>query len=223
VSPIRVVFERGERSAVITVQNNGNTTMDYQIKIMRWEQDAHGKDIFTDTNDLIYFPKQLIVPPGEERVIRIGTKGGASPTEKNYRLFVAEVPPPQDSAARGQVAIALQFAVPIFVRPIVESASGELTSQILSKSNIEITLKNTGNVNFRVNVLTFTGKSDTGEQIFSEKVNGWYHLPGIARTYSAVVPFDICNRLKDIDLQIHTDRLDFAGKINVTPEMCKTQ
>mgnify|MGYP001057474335 CR=1 FL=1 len=39
------------------------------MRAFLWEQDADGKDLLTETNDLIFFPKIIIFEKPEERKV----------------------------------------------------------------------------------------------------------------------------------------------------------
>ncbi len=224
VTPIRLTLERGMRSTVINVQNDSNEPMNFQIKGMEWIQDIDGNDQYTETHELIYFPKQLLIPPKEERIIRIGIKSGAGAREKTYRLFIEEIPSRQDvEPEQTQIAVTIRFAVPLFISPARESISGEIIETKLHDSTLDTTLKNNGNVHFRVNFITLSGMDSKGETIFSQENKGWYLLSGISRTYSAMIPEDVCSQLDSINIQVQTERLSFSRKVDVDPAMCVAQ
>ena len=74
VAPIRLDFDKGTKSGVITVSNDSAEKVHLQIKAAEWIQDAEGKDKYSDTSDLIYFPKIMILDKNEEKVLRTGIK-----------------------------------------------------------------------------------------------------------------------------------------------------
>jgi fimbrial chaperone protein len=216
VTPIRIFFDRGARIGTVNVQNDGDAPMNFQVKAMEWTQDAEGKDQYAEMSDLIYFPKLLTIPPREERVIRIGLKGLGGASEKTYRLFVEEISPPRkDGNAEGAtVAVNVRFAVPLFVAPLKEQPNGQLLKTELDKGIISSTLRNTGNVHFRLLSLKFQGRSASGEVTFSQTVDGWYLLNGTTRTFSSQIPVESCRKTSLIEVEGTTDR-KFAIKGNV--------
>src|SRR5690242_12939673 len=74
VSPIRLDFSASERSGAITVSNDDRVPVSFQMRLVRWSQDAKGEDVYEDNKDLIYFPRLMSVEPQEKRVIRVGTQ-----------------------------------------------------------------------------------------------------------------------------------------------------
>jgi fimbrial chaperone protein len=224
VTPIRLILERGARSGVITVQNDSDAPMNFQAEGKEWIQDSEGKDQYTETNDLIYFPKKLVIPPKEERVIRVGLKGGTGAREKTYRLFIEELSSPQQpETEQTQITVAIRFAVPLFIKPEKETVSGDIIQAELLKGNLDARLKNTGNVHFRIKSISFSGINSRGETIFSQEVNGWYLLAGASRTYSVAIPDDICSQLGALEIQAQTDRISFSRKIDADASMCSPQ
>jgi fimbrial chaperone protein len=225
VTPIRVNFERGARIGTVNVRNDGDAPMNFQVKAMAWAQDAEGKDQYEETNELIFFPKLLAIPPHEERVIRIGLRGpGGGAKEKTYRLYVEEVSPPRKDPNEGgaTVAVTVRFAVPLFVFPTKEEPGGQLVKTELDKGTINAFVLNSGNTHFRVTTLQFKGKTAKGEETFSQSLNGWYVLHGITRTFSIPVPYEACRKTDLIDVEISTDRkIVLTGSMPVDKSQCK--
>jgi len=198
--------------------------MNFQVKAMEWTQDAEGADRYEETSELIFFPKLLTIPPHEERVIRIGLKGpGGAAREKTYRLFVEEIAPPRKDPDAGgaTVAVNIRFAVPLFVFPIKEELSGQLLKTELSEGIISATLRNTGNIHFRVISLSFRGKNSKGDETFSQSKEGWYILNGTTRTFSVRLPDDVCKKTDLIEVEGTTDReIVIKGSLPVDRSQC---
>ena len=220
VIPIRLEFDQKTRSGVVTLSNDGEEAISFTVDAGEWSQDKTGKDSYTPTKDLIFFPKAVTVPAKQERVVRTGIKVPATGQEKTYRLFIKEAATQKKSEGTA-VAIAIQFGVPIFIKPVKEEVKGEITSTISANGQqVEMTVANSGNVHFRIGTITLSGKDSTGKEIMQQVVNGWYLLAGSARTYFAPLPAESCSLLKTIDIQMKADRLTLDGMINVDPAMC---
>lgn len=223
VSPIRLDFDSKARSGVITVRNDGEDKLFVTIDAKEWTQAEEGNDVYLPTSDLLFFPKQLTILPKEERIIRVGTKTAAVTKEKTFRLFIKEEPEKR-SAEGAVVNIAMQFAVPVFIKPPRGIVKGMIRDAHLEKGEAQITVANEGNGHFRINTVRFTGKNVAGETIFSQEVNGWYLLSGVARRYSTPVPEDKCKNLHMIDVRIESqDRTELNGKIDVGNNACRPQ
>jgi fimbrial chaperone protein len=223
VVPIRVELSARARTDVVTIVNNGDDPLFFEMRTVEWSQDEEGKDKYTETGDLVFFPKNISVPPKNERIVRVGAKSPQTGTEKTYRLFIREIPEPKKKTEGTGVAIAIEFGVPIFVKPSRENPAGTITSSMLPDNQAQCSIRNTGNVHFRIRSIGFTGMNSKGETIFNHDVNGWYLLAGNSRAYSATIPKEICPQLKEIQIQALTDRINIIDKIDVGLNMCSSQ
>jgi fimbrial chaperone protein len=219
VTPIRIDLDKSAKSGVVTIANEGTENLNVQMKAMEWTQDAQGKDVYTETEDIIFFPKIMTIEKKEERILRAGIKIPAVAKEKTYRLFVEEIPEPKKSEGVN-VAIAIRFGVPIFVKPLNAEPKGEIQKIELAKGVISVTVKNTGNIHFMINTINIQGKNRKGEEVFTKDVNGWYLLSEASRGYSTEVPQEICKDVSKIDVQVVTDKLNLSGKADVDTAMC---
>lgn len=191
VTPIRLEFDARAKSGVITLINEGDEKLNFQIKAAEWTQDAEGKDQYQETNELIFFPRIMALDKKEERVIRTGIRIPATTREKTYRLFIEEIPAPQKVEGT-IVAINLRFGVPIFVKPLKVDPKGGIERIELSKGVLNASLKNMGNVHFVINSIDVRGKSSKGEEVFSKELSGWYLLSGVTRHYTMPIPEAVC-------------------------------
>lgn len=219
VTPIRLDFDRGTRSGTITIVNEGNERLNVQMKAFEWTQDASGKDQYTETNEIIFFPKIMTIEKKEEKILRAGIRIPATTKEKTYRLFIEEIPEPRKGEGVN-VAIAIRFGVPIFVKPLKEEVRGVIERIELSKGTLNITVRNTGNAHFIIQTIHLKGKNAKGEEIFSKELSGWYLLAGVSRLYSTTIPEETCKGISKLDVEIKTDRLHLNGHLDVDQAMC---
>ena len=212
VSPIRVELDRGTKSALVTVSNEDQRPLAFQVRALAWTQDATGADRYEDTTDLVYFPQQLKIAPGANRVVRIGYKAPPGPQEKTYRLFIEEL---ADAAARGPnrtgVAITLRFGVPVFLRPQAPRAAGEIDPDVQA-GEARATVRNTGNVHFRIASVRFSGLDEAGATLFEHAVDGWYLLAGAQRLYRYAVPPELCSRTRLLRMEAAAEQLSLRAE-----------
>jgi fimbrial chaperone protein len=215
------------KSGVFSVINNGNEKIDFQVSLQEWNQDENGKDVLTDTNDIIYFPKIMSVEPNSQRAVRIGLKAPPSAREKTYRLFVQEIPTPKKSTdAEGKkeikagVAIAFRFSMPIFVKPLKPQEVFVFDSIEMSKGVVKAVVKNTGNVHVKTRAVKFSGKDAEGKEVFSKEIAGWYILNGLSSSYEAEIPKDVCGKIAKVDISAQTEKGSVNGNLNVQKNMC---
>jgi fimbrial chaperone protein len=219
VTPIRLDLGRDAKSGVINVSNDAPEKLSVQMTAKEWSQDAAGKDQYTDTADLIFFPKIMVIDKKESRVIRVGIKSLAAAREKTYRLFVEEIPEPKN-AEGASVAIAVKFGVPIFVKPLEKVEKGEIGTIALIGGVLSTEVKNTGTVHFRINSVNIKGKNSKGEETIKTELKGWYLLSGASRTYTTTFPKDVCAKTAKAEIEVKTENFSLNGKLDVDKAMC---
>ncbi len=222
VAPARVFLDRTAKSSVITVINEGEEKVNLQCKAMEWTQDPAGKDIYKESNDLVFFPRILLLEKGEQKIIRAGIKMPATTREKTYRLFIEEIPQPKKiTADSAQLTVAIRFGVPFFIRPLKEELAGELSAVGVEKGMVSATVKNAGNTHFRITEITVKGANGKGEETFASKLDGWYLLAGADRIHSTPIPAGKCDATKRIDITVSTDtKIILNGHLNVEKGQC---
>ncbi|HBO68677.1 MAG TPA: hypothetical protein DD658_00345 [Deltaproteobacteria bacterium] len=193
--------------------------MQVQMKAFEWTQDAEGKDRYEETGEILFFPRLMILEPKEEKILRAGIRVPAVAKEKTFRLFIEEIPGPR-KAEGVNVAVAIRFGVPIFVKPLKEEARGEIGAMAMSAGALLVPVNNTGNVHFVVQSVLVRGRNGTGEEIFSRELGGWYLLAGVSRGYTTTVPGVPCGNLAVIEAEVKTDKLPLRGRLVVDRSMC---
>jgi fimbrial chaperone protein len=219
VTPIRLDFDRGTKSGMITIVNEGGDRLNVQMKAFEWTQNADGKDEYTETNDIIFFPRIMSLEKSEEKILRAGIKIPATTKEKTYRLFIEEIPEPK-KAEGVHVAITIRFGVPIFVKPLKEELKGEIEKVELSKGVLNALIKNKGNSHFIIHSVNIRGKNAKGKEILSKELSGWYLLSGVSRAYTLSMLKESCDDLARLDIEVKTDRFILNGKLDVDQAMC---
>jgi fimbrial chaperone protein len=222
VSPAMIFLGRESKSSVITVTNEGEDKVNLQVKAMEWSQDPEGKDIYRETNDLIFFPRILIINKNDHKIVRTGIRVPAVSKEKAYRLFIEEIPQPRKPGAEAtQLTIAIRFGVPVFVKPMKEELKGELAATELAKGVFSASVKNTGNSHFRITEIMLKGKNEKEGETFNTKLNGWYLLPDASRVYSIPIPDGKCAVTDQLELSISTDtKIKLDRRLNVEKGHC---
>ncbi len=221
VSPIRLDLGKTAKSGVITVSNVGSEKVNLQVQATEWTQDKNGKDIYSETSDIVYFPRIISLEKGDAQVIRVGMKGAPPTSEKTYRLYIQEIPEKKKTEkGKVQVAIAIRFGVPIFIKPGDDNLKGAIDTVSVAKGTAKVLVKNTGNTHFKITTITFTGKTADGKEIFSKEIQGWYLLAGASREYAAPLTPDVCGRLEQLQFVVTAEELTLTGSHPVYKEMC---
>jgi fimbrial chaperone protein len=220
VSPVRLELGRNAKSGVVTVFNESDEPLQVQIRAFEWTQDAEGRDRYTKTEDLLFFPRMMIFAEKEERILRAGIRVPAAKKEKAYRLYLEEIPGPRKDEGVN-VAIAIRIGVPVFVKPLKEEPKGEIGMMGMAKGVLTIPVRNAGNVHFIIRSTTVTGENAKGEKVFSRDIGGWYLLADASRLYATEIPEDVCRDLVKIEVEAKTDRFSFSGGFVPVRTMCE--
>lgn len=219
VIPIRLDFDQKTKSGVVTLHNDGDTPLNLQMQATVWSQDAEGKDVYQPSEDLVFFPRIMTVPPKENRVVRAGIRVPAVSVEKTYRLFIEELPEAKKEAGTA-VAIALRFGVPVFAAPLQPQMRGEINGAVVIGGQLQAEVRNAGNVHFRIRSLRIVGRDAAGIEVLQQKADGWYLLAGAVRRYAVPLPDDGCRKVAELELLADTDKGTFTTRLKGDPAAC---
>jgi fimbrial chaperone protein len=204
ISPIRIDLDRQNKTDSISVSNDEpERTIDMQTKLYEWTQNEKGEDVYTESNDLVFFPRIFSIEKQDKRVVRVGLKVPGGATEKAYRLFVEELPPKPDPEQKGaQIVFVLRFGIAVFVRPDKEQLAGNVDGVEGGPDSVAIVVHNTGNANFQIQSLAL--KSESG---YEKEIAGGYVLSGATRRFIAPFPTDVCAKSGKLQIVMKTDRI----------------
>lgn len=224
VNPMRMELDREVRSTVVTLTNTGQDRIEFQLRAMEWTQDAEGKDRYGETGEIVFFPKILSLEPNEARVVRVGIKAVPVATERTFRLFIEKIPSPSPEPLPpgAHVVVNVRFALPIFVKPPVHRADGEIANAALTKGELELMLKNTGNEHFRMeDGIALTGLDARGNEVFTRKLDDHYLLAGTTKRYTTAIPREACARLATLEVTAKTEQFTLSRRLNVSRTSCE--
>lgn len=216
VTPIRAELKPGAMSETITVTNDGTARLRLAVKLSEWTQDTSGKDVYTDSGDLVYFPRQMDVEPGAKRLVRVGAKSPGAAIERTYRLFIEEIPEPAPAGGPAAVNFYFRFGVPVFLPPAVPRPEPEVGAPTLKKGKLSVVVKNAGNQHFRLNKVTIQDNSGA----YAQDVAGWYSLAGSTRTYTVDLPPDACRKARTFSVKLEGEGISLDRTLNVDPASC---
>lgn len=221
VSPVRLEFNAASRTDILMVKNEGDEKLSLQLKGFQWSQGPDGKDIYTDTKEIIFFPRLLTLEAKEERIVRVGIRTPPGDKEKTYRIYLEELlgdKPIEGTAVRTLV----RMGIPVFVAPTsanVKALLKELKFQEGGKVSFEVS--NEGNVHFVVQSITVNGYNPSGKEIFSDSMNGWYLHAGSSKKFVHEIPGDLCSQISRVQVEISTDKSSLSEGIDAVQAMCK--
>ena len=224
IVPLRVALDRGTRSAEVTVRNDDRAPLRMQVEAMAWRQDADGKDRYEPTDGLIYFPRALEIPPGESRIVRIGVRAAPVSREETYRLFIEQLPAPEQAAAApagASLLVLLRVGVPVFVAPAQSDRRGEVAQLDMKGGQALWTVANVGNVHFTADRVELVALSRDGTRLHAQQYQERYFLAGATKPLLAAIPRDLCPQVAVLEAIVVGDDVDLRRKIDVGPGACK--
>ncbi len=215
VNPIRLFFDGAKKTNILTLKNTSDEPVSFELKTVAWGHDQ----TYTPTKDIIFFPKMLTINKGEEKIVRIGRRVPAGHREQTYRLFIKEIPEIRPEGGT-QLNMVMNVGVPIFVMPSQQVHAGEIEKAELLNGKLTVSIKNPGNVHFVIRSIRVSGSDDALSEIFSSTMAGWYLLAGNARDYMFDIPEESCLNIKNIQINVQTDKSSMEKIFIVTKAMC---
>lgn len=219
VVPIRLFLDQKTHSDSVRLINSGSTPLNLQVKAALWTQNTQGEDQYQPSDELIFFPRILTVPAGEERILRAGVKLPPADIERTYRLFIEEIPAPKSSGSSA-VQIAVRFGLPVFVAPIKPQPVARIDRLALDHGTALVELDNPGNAHLLPTTLTFTGLDAQGNAVFSHPVQPWYLLAGSHRSYKQPLSREECGKAATLRFELGAGELQVSRDIPVTAGSC---
>jgi fimbrial chaperone protein len=219
VVPIRVSLDDPSATAVLTLTNQGQDRITVQLDAKAWDQDDQGADRFSETSDVVFFPRMLELEPEAQRIIRIGFQGEFKPVrEKTYRIFLQELPVAQPGVTALRFAVTL--SIPVFVRPGTEISDIAIAAVTQEHGRLRVEVRNDGNAHVMVGGIRIRGLDAAGHPVFSNEMRGWYLLADSSRSYELPVPQDNCSRAAKIGVEVQTGRDTVTTGIDADASLC---
>ena len=219
VIPVRLDLSADTKSGNIKVVNDTKEPIRFSVGASRWTQDENGKDHYDPTEDLVFFPRILIVPPGEERIIRAGIKIPATDVEGTYRLFIEQIPERQSADASTAVSLAIRFGAPVFSKPLAPAHLARLDNLRVEAGALRFTLVNAGNVHLQPTEITATGLGSGPEPLFVQNIDPWYLLAGKSRPYDVALT-EGCKGAQKLKLVLKSEEVEISQEIPLTGAVC---
>src|SRR4029453_2560001 len=91
VNPTQIYLTSKSKSAILTLRNESDETLRFQLTVFAWDQSAQGEMKLQPTSDIVFFPTLLTLGPKESRNVRVGAATPFDAVEKTYRIFVEEL------------------------------------------------------------------------------------------------------------------------------------
>ena len=201
VNPTRVFLSGTTRSALITLKNETEKPIRFQLSVVAWAQAPDGQMVLTPTRDVVFFPALLTLGAREERKVRVGADVAAGAIEKTYRLFVEELPPVEGSDAPNGVAMLTKMGIPIFIQPAKPTSQAALRDLVLQDGHLSFRVLNTGTVHYMPEGVRVRAADESGAAVLDLKPGAWYVLAGGERVFDLPIPADSCARVRSFQVE----------------------
>lgn len=218
VSPTRVVIDDKHQSVLITVDNNSNAPIRFEVTAEAWSEALEGGTLLEPTDDLVVFPTLLTVGPNSSRRLRIGATAASTDIEQSYRVFVTELPPLQRHAPEG-VSVLTRMGIPVFIEPRKVVKRLEVAEVTVDGNDVAVAVDNVGTVHGRVSEVTITGR-EKGKQTFTASTRGWYVLADSRRVFRLDIPVYACKEADEIHVRLETHLGPSMRTVPLTPQNC---
>jgi fimbrial chaperone protein len=201
VNPVQIFLSAGTKSALLTLKNETDQPVRFQLSVNAWAQDAGGQMQLAPTTDIVFFPAMLTLQAREERKVRIGATVPPGSVEKTYRIFVEELPALDKKDTPAGVTMLTKMGIPIFLqpaKPVGQAALGDLNAR---DGRLGFRLQNNGNVHFMPQSIQVRGLDGSGAVILDMKVDAWYVLAGTERIFDVAVPAARCRQIRSLAVE----------------------
>jgi len=202
VNPTQIFLSGATRSALLTLKNESNEPLRFQVSVVSWGQDPKGQMLLEPTEDMVFFPALLALGPREERKIRVGTTVAPGAVEKCYRIFVEELPPLETAKQPAGVTMRTKMGIPIFLQPPKVSGQARLEGATVSGDRLSFRLLNTGTMHFTPDAVRARALDASGGLVGELKADAWYVLAGGRRDFDITVPAARCAEIRSFAVEI---------------------
>jgi fimbrial chaperone protein len=209
VNPTQLMLSGGAKSALVSLKNETDQPVRFQLSVMAWNQAVDGQMQLSPTEDVVFFPALLTLKGHEERKVRVGATVAPGSVEKTYRLFIEELPPLENAEGTTGVAMVTKMGIPIFLRPAKVTAQAALEDLNVKSGRLCFRLQNKGNVYFIPQVIHVRGLDASGTTVVDQQPSGWYVLAGGARAFEVDIPAAQCGQVRSflVEAQLSGTRL----------------
>jgi len=220
VNPISLEFDPSTKTATLKVTNEDTEKVTVQMESKFWSQDNKGDDQYSDTSDLIFFPKIVDIEAGSERLVRVGYTGpSVGSQERTYRLFVQELP--VSKPGEMEMKFAIRMGIPVFVQVKTPLKTPVITHAEVNNGAVLVTMGNTGNSHYVVDKIAAKGVNTKGETVFSYDTGGWYVLAGQQHLFPLNIPTAECVKAASVAVEVKVAKQILTRTVDVNPALCQ--
>ncbi len=185
VSPINITVPHNRPVGAITVKNEADEPVSIRVVTYKWTQES-GKDIYSETSDMLASPPIFTLGPRGSQLIRVGLRKAASDDEAAYRVILEEIPRPAGETAG--IRVSLRLNLPFYKQPKLKSAANVEWSAVRSKDGaLELKAANGGTLHDQISRIDFQDSKGARTTLVDR---AGVVLPGSTRIWSASTKAD---------------------------------
>ena len=197
----RIHLSAGHAVETMTVTNQEQTPLIFEVAVKRWRQDADGNWQLAPEDGLVVHPLILRIEPGKEGRLRIGSLSPTVSAEAAYRIELTEVPDRTQQKA-GSVMMRSRVSIPVFVQPPNPKAALALSVDSIDAHTAHLRLRNTGTAYSPPGEATFRVRDAAHKVLHEATVTPNYVLAGAQWPLQAKIPGTVCTRAASVELQL---------------------
>lgn len=223
VNPTQVFLSAAATSALISLRNESNEALRFQLTLRAWDQQPGGEMSLAPTQDLVFFPRLLTLAAGEERKVRVGLSPGMAiqSVERTYRIFIEELPPSQEQPQPQGVRVLTKMGIPIFVQPQGAAAKPSIDDVRAGGGRVRFLVRNAGNAHFVPDAVKVEGLDRNGRVLFSLPVKAWYVLAGGTRQFDLPIPAEPCGQVAAVTVTLRVDENNLVSRVETPAGPCR--
>lgn len=193
VSPILVELGPKVSSQLLTVRNEADREVRFEVSVFAWTEDEQGEMVLVPTDDLVVFPLISSIASRSERAVRVAlARRSKAPVERTYRVWIQEMSPPRSEADTATVTIQMRISIPVFVAPEKPKGLAVLEPPSLAGGHVRFRLTNPGNARVRLQAVTVSAEYPDGKAPARHELRAWYLLAGGVRAYDVALDPEEC-------------------------------
>ena len=220
VKPTEVNLSASTTSALVTLRNDSTGPLRFEVTLVSWSEDEHGKMALTPSSDVTFFPKLVELAGGASRNIRIGINASlARDVEQSFRVFIEELPD-QSAPKANAVALRTRIGIPVFVRPAKPTRSAVIDGVSVENGKVLARVRNTGNLHVAVDSISVKGTDGSAAPTFTKAGPGWYVLPGATRIFEVPMTAAECKSTTSVAVEVFGHSKSLKGASQVSPAAC---
>lgn len=198
ITPTTIAIAHGDTAGSFTLHNASNTDASLDVQAFGWHNDAKGDLQLDPTSDILVFPTHVVIPAGETRRVRVGSRVEAGSAERAYRLIVAQTAAPGE---RMGVAMLMRFSLPLFIQPRNRTATVSIKTPSIERGALHVTLANESGLHVTPQRITATGRDASGQTVWTRELRPWYLLAGETRGYVETLSPAECRQTSAVDVE----------------------